>query len=100
MADLRFSADARADLEEIRNVGIDKFGEQAAERHLQGFRRIFQLLAEHPFAGQERSEFRQNIRAISHRPHRILYMTQGEVVAIVRVIHEARDVGAALRGHS
>lgn len=98
MAEVRISEAARIDIEGIRALGVESFGEDAAERHLRDLRAAFALLAESPFAGQERPEFRQDMRAIARRPHRILYTVVGETVLIVRVIHQARDVPTALRG--
>jgi len=100
MADLRFSAMARHDLETIRDTGVQEFGPEAAERHLLGFERHFALLREHPFAGQARPEFALGIRSLSHRPHRLLYRVEGDVVLVVRIIHYRQDVRGALRGQS
>lgn len=100
MAEVRLTQEARADLETIRTYGVEHFGEAAAERHLRGIRDAFDLLARHPLAGQERPEFQPGIRATSRRPHRILYSVDGGLVLIIRVIHQARDVPAALAGGS
>lgn len=100
MADLRLTETALADLEDIRNIGVADFGADVAEHHLVGIRRQFDLLPRHPLAGQARPEFRQGIRTLSHRRHRILYTVADDVVLIVRVIHQARDVAAALRDGS
>ena len=62
-----------------------------------GFDRLFELLREQPFAGQERPEFGMELRALSHRPYRILYRLVKEQIVIARVIHQARDVRRALR---
>ncbi len=94
MASLRVSAEARADLAQIREEGVREFGPVAAAAHLAGFRRLFQLLRQQPQAGQERPEFGTAIRSLSHRPHRILYMVERDGVLILRIIHHARDVRA------
>ena len=96
MADLKLSREARADLEAVRQVGIRDHGPIAAEAHLRGFERLFQLLREQPYAGQERPEFDRDICSLAHRPHRILYTVRADRVLIVRVIHHARDVRAVL----
>lgn len=96
MADVLLSTLARADLEDIRAHGVEAFGEAAAERQLVGLRSVFVFHAEHPMAGQARPEFRHDIRSLPHRPHRILYTVTGEIVLVVRVIHQARDVASAL----
>jgi toxin ParE1/3/4 len=97
MTKLRLSAAARTDLQEIREIGVREHGTAAAEAHLRGFRRWFQLLREYPLAGQERAEFERGIRSLSHRPHRILYQVAGDTVLIVRILHSSRDIRSALR---
>lgn len=91
---------ARRDLEAIRDVGVQEFGAEAAERHLLGFERHFALLRTHPFAGQKRPEFALGIRSLSHRPHRLLYRVDGDTVLIVRIIHHRQDVRGAMREQS
>jgi len=100
VADVRLSALARADLEDIRDHGMTHFGEAATERHRAALQQAFALLAEHPLAGQARPEFRQDIRAIPRRPHRILYTVDEHGVLILRIIHQARDVRRALEGEA
>lgn len=100
MADLRLSDEAAGDLEEIRDIGMRRFGRLAADRHLDELRRSIALLAEYPFAGQARPEFRRDMRSVACRPHRILYTATTDLVIVVRVVHQARDVAAALRGDS
>lgn len=97
MARLRVSAAARRDLEQIAAIGVSEHGLVASAAYVEGFRRFFTLLREQPFAGQERLELGSGIRSLSHRPHRILYRVDGHTVIIDRIIHQARDVGRALR---
>ena len=98
MAELRLSEEAASDLDDIRRNGIERFGPAAADRHLRNIRQLIALLADRPFAGQERPEFRDGIRTVSKHPHRILYVVAKDVVTIVRVLHHARDVQDALGG--
>jgi len=97
MVEVRISDAARIDLEDIRTVGIARFGQDAAAHHLREIGQAFALLADHPSAGQPRPEFSQDIRAIARRPHRILYTVIDGAVLIVRIIRQARDVSIALR---
>jgi toxin ParE1/3/4 len=97
MADLRLSVAALRDLRHIRDQGLRDHGETASDAYMLGFERLFQLLRAQPHAGQERPEFRQAVRSLSHRPHRILYRIEHSVVIVDRIIHQARDVARALR---
>ncbi len=98
MAKLRLSASARQDLRTIRKEGVEKHGGAASQRYMFGFDRLFDLLQRHPLAGQERPEFTQSVRALSHRPYRLLYRVENEMVVVDRMIHMSRDVRRALRG--
>lgn len=97
MTRLRVSAAARRDLEQIAETGARDHGFSASAAYVEGFRKLFSLLRQQPFAGQERPELGSGIRSLSHRPHRILYRIDGQMVIIDRVIHQARDVRRALR---
>lgn len=97
MADLRVSAKARRDLEQIGDVGATDYGAVASVRYVEGFRRLFRLLQSQPHAGRQRSELGKDIRSLSHRPYAILYRVIGDTVIIDRILHQARDVGRALR---
>lgn len=94
MAELRLTAQAIRDLDEIQTRGIEHFGPRAAARFMAGFERIFALLRDQPRAGQARPEFRENVRCVSHRPYRAHYRVAGETVVIVRILHQARDVAS------
>ncbi|MFD1786010.1 type II toxin-antitoxin system RelE/ParE family toxin [Sphingomonas floccifaciens] len=92
MADVRLSRAASRDFRDIREAGVREHGVAASDRYMAGFERLFTLLQDQPLAGQERPEFRQPIRSLSHRPYRILYHFAGDTVVIDRIIHHARDV--------
>ena len=97
MARLRLSAKAGRDLKRIGNIGAEEHGAAASERYVEGFRRYFRLLQAQPLAGQARPELGADVRSLSHRPHRILYHVEGDVVVIDRILHQARDIQRALR---
>jgi toxin ParE1/3/4 len=98
MAELRLSAQAERDLIGIQDYGDAMFGEVASRRHMAGFDRVFDLLCAHPLAGEARPGWGESMRAMSYRPHRILYRINGDTVRIVRVLHMRRDVRRALSG--
>ena len=98
MVDLRVSVEARRDFREIKDRGVREFGPERAREHLAGFGRLFRLLRDQPFAGQERPDIEAGVRSLSHRPHRILYEIESDIVVILRIIHQARDVRRAFEG--
>ncbi|HEU0066522.1 MAG TPA: type II toxin-antitoxin system RelE/ParE family toxin [Sphingomonas sp.] len=96
MIRLRVSAEARRDLQDIGKAGTLSYGRAASAAHLEGFRRLFGLLRDQPFAGQAWPELDLGVRSLSHRPHRILYRVVGEMVVIDRIVHQVRDIRHAL----
>lgn len=99
MGRVRLTAVATRDLRQIRTIGIRDHGATASAAHVSGFERLVRLLRDNPRARQERPEFHQDdIRSLSHHPHRIFYRIDDEEnVLIVRIIHHARDVVRAFR---
>jgi toxin ParE1/3/4 len=55
-------------------------------------------LSQHPFAGRSRNELRQGLRSTRVPPYSIFYRITDNTVEIVRVLHERRDLSAALKG--
>ncbi len=77
--------------------GEARFGSVAALRHLGGFDRIFTLLRDQPMIGQLRPDLGTDVRTFSHRPHRVLYRTNGDEVLILRIVHAAQDGSSVAR---
>jgi toxin ParE1/3/4 len=58
----------------------------------------FQLLAEQPLLGRSREELAPNLRSFSLRRYVIFYEVIPGGIAIVRVLHGARDLGPLFEG--
>ena len=56
------------------------------------FTELFEMLADHPEAGRERSELREGLRSFPLGSYIIFYRLWARNVAIVRVVHGARDL--------
>lgn len=97
MHDLRISLDAQADLNEIQDYGLAKFGLVAARSHMAGFEQIFTMLRRHPMTGQLRPEYGYGVRSFSHRPHRVFYRIEGGAIEIARILHGSRDAARILQ---
>ena len=91
MAEVRLSPSALADLDDIVAYGIERHGKESAAAYFSSFDSVFALLDDHPLSGQidEDTGFRRR----HHRTHRIFYRVEDEVVLIVRIIHQSRDLG-------
>jgi toxin ParE1/3/4 len=97
MAELRLRAAARADLVAIDDYSALQFGQQVAEAYTRGIRDAFQLLRDHPMAGAAQPKLGSGVRSLTHRQHRIIYLVEGDLVLIVRVVHHAMDARKALK---
>jgi toxin ParE1/3/4 len=87
---------ARADLKSIYEY-IAQDNELAAGRLRDLFLQKFRLLAQQPFMGEARSDISEGLRMFPAGNYVILYRPATRGVAIVRVIHSARDIYAAWR---
>lgn len=97
MARLRLRAAARADLAAIDEYSAVQFGQEVAEAYTRGIFDAFQLLRDHPMAGPTQPKLGRGMRRLTHRQHRILYLIEGDLVVIVRVIHHSMDARKALK---
>lgn len=91
MADYIITPRAEKDIDEILlfiaadnlNAAI-AFQERLANR--------FELLADNPKIGRERTEVKQGLRSFPEGNYLIFYREWAGIVAIVRVLHGARDL--------
>ena len=91
MADVRFTEQAIADLEDIFVYTIETFGELQAERYRASLERGCQRIADDPrlgrsIAGASRSFFYHPCES-----HVLFYMKQADGILIVRVLHATMD---------
>lgn len=91
MADYIISPRAEKDIDKILLfIAADnleaslKFHERLSNR--------FEILAENPKIGRERPEIKQDLRSFPEGSYLILYREWAGIVAIVRVLHGARDL--------
>lgn len=85
---------ARADLKSIYRY-IARDNQRAAGRLRELFLQKFRLLAQQPYMGETRSDLSEGLRMFTVGNYVILYRPAPRGVAIVRVIHAARDIYAA-----
>jgi toxin ParE1/3/4 len=58
----------------------------------------FRLLAEQPMLGRSREELAPGLRSVSFGRYLIFYEVIPDGIAIVRVLHSARDTGPLFQG--
>jgi toxin ParE1/3/4 len=90
--EVRFSKAAEADLADIDEFSLARFGEGTAEVYMNGFTTVFARLADFPSAGPPVPEPLPEIRGLTYKSHRILYRMDGQDVLILRVLHHSRDI--------
>ena len=91
---IRLSALAERDLEEIWSYVAEDASPATADRLIDAIVDRFELLVEQPRMGRLRPEFGGGVRSFTVENHVIYYRHDG-VVLIARVLHGRRDQAAA-----
>lgn len=92
------SREAEGDLVEIYDRSLDEWGEAQADKYLDGLYAAFDSLGVRPLAGRTRSELGRDIRNRLYGSHVIFYVVRSEHVDILRILHQARDLGPTFHG--
>jgi toxin ParE1/3/4 len=80
----------------IDTYSAKTFGEAVADAYSRGFVEVFELLQERPLAGAVQSDLGMGLRGFVHRRHRIYYRVDGEMVLIVRILHQSQNAHALI----
>jgi len=88
---------ADADLIDLFVYGAQQFGLSKAEAYFQDIEKVQQFLAENPFVGNERREFKPPVHIHQHKKHLIIYTIETDSIQIVRVLHHRMDVKSHLQ---
>jgi plasmid stabilization system protein ParE len=88
---LRINRLAQADLEDIQERGLAKFGAAATRDFMLGFDRIFARLKHYPLHGPSRPEYGRAVRCCIHLPYKVLYRFEGDVISVLRVLHASQQ---------
>jgi toxin ParE1/3/4 len=67
-----------------------------ADGILRDINRVSQRLGRHPFMGRPRDELVTGLRSVLAHPHIVFYRVFDQTVEIARVLHQRRDLLAAL----
>lgn len=79
---------AETDLENIWLYSFEKWGEERGDRYHDELFKGMNRLIDHPMSGQSREQVRQGYRSIQINRHVVYYRLDGEIIDIVRVLHE------------
>ena len=96
MADLRISAEADADLDDIWfYVATEGQNAQRADYLLDRFAVFFSRLARNPYLGRRRDDLRPGYRTFPVGDYVVIYRVAGDdEVLILRIIRGSRDIPA------
>jgi len=92
MNNYRLSRQASADLEEIAEYTIERFGIEQARRYRDGLKTCFNQLANNPALGRRAEQLIRGLHRFEHQSHVVFYISEAENLFIVRVLHSSMDV--------
>ncbi|NWC95755.1 MULTISPECIES: type II toxin-antitoxin system RelE/ParE family toxin [unclassified Pseudomonas] len=85
-------------VQDIEDIGfyIAQDNARRALSFIGELRQQFRIIASTPLAYRSRKELGENLRSSGYGRYVIFFECSDELVTIVRVLHEARDLGAQL----
>ena len=92
MNNYRLSRLAAADLEEIAEYAIERFGIEQARQYRDDLKFCFEQLAENPAIGRRAEQLIRGLQRFEHQSHVIFYISEPGNLLIVRVLHSSMDV--------
>lgn len=92
MTKVILSKAADADLEDIFDFTLEKFGLDQAFSYVSGFDDTLEIISRNPEIGRERKEIRENLRSFPKDMHVIFYRVLSDHIRVVRILHGSRDL--------
>ncbi|MEY8099252.1 type II toxin-antitoxin system RelE/ParE family toxin [Falsihalocynthiibacter sp. S25ZX9] len=87
---------AEQDVAEIWTDGAQRWDLDQADAYFDGMMSLFDLLSEQPEIARLRHEFKPPIRLHIYRSHIVIFETVETGIAIIRVLHQRRNILALL----
>jgi toxin ParE1/3/4 len=94
---LAVSRRADADIQQIADYTLAKWGEEQARRYVGGLWREMEALARSAAVGQDVDGLPVEIRRSTYESHFIVFVHDGETLLIARVLHRRMDMVRHLR---
>jgi toxin ParE1/3/4 len=85
---IELNADANADVRSIRAYTVRVYGDAQARRYIAGLRARMSVVAENPRIGRIYRGAEPETWRATYGQHFIYYRVEGEVLVIVRVLHQ------------
>lgn len=85
----RLSRLAVSDLKSISRYTFQNWGQEQAERYLDGFRHLLNTLAANPGLGRSCDEIRRGYRRLEHGSHVVFYRVRSDKksIDVIRILH-------------
>jgi toxin ParE1/3/4 len=81
----------------IQLYTLQQWGVDQAIEYDAAFDRVFETLKDNPWIGRSRDEFRPGLMSFPVEHHVLFYRLKGDVIEIVRILHERADASCHLR---
>jgi len=91
MNSYRLSRLAAADLQEIAEYTIERFGIMQARRYRESLKTCFVQLANNPTLGKRAEQLMHGLQRFEHQSHVVFYISEPKNILIVRVLHSSMD---------
>lgn len=89
---LELSRRAQADLDDIRDYSVAKFGVERAIAYLDTIEDAFRRILSFPGIGAAVSGLNPPVQSLGCRQHRIFYTVEAGSILVLRLLHKAMDV--------
>lgn len=90
--EIRYRPAAEADLEDIADYTIERWGTKQARSYLSGLRADIECLAQFAMRFPEHESSGLDLRKMTSGHHLIFYLINDDIVEIIRILHERMDV--------
>lgn len=97
MTTVRLSRRALKDIQEIKTYTLERWGEAAWLRYFAGLSAALDRVAADPAIGRPRDALLHGMRCLTYERHLIFFMPaeeSGSRTAVLRIAHQARNLGA------
>ncbi|MDW3210614.1 MAG: type II toxin-antitoxin system RelE/ParE family toxin [Reichenbachiella sp.] len=91
MGAYKLSIECEADISEIYEYGIEKFGLIQSQEYMIGLHDLFNTLAENTNIGRDASEFYPSLKRFVYKSHMIFYLQSESGIFVVRTLSQSMD---------
>jgi toxin ParE1/3/4 len=82
---------AKADIEDIWDYTEERWGEDQAKRYIRELEKAIETVARDPKKGRACDDIRSGYRRFSVGSHILFFVTKGDHIEIIRVLHQRMD---------